>query len=44
MSESNVARALRRALIDELGAKRAWVKAAGYWQRGAAAVHERIED
>jgi NADPH-dependent ferric siderophore reductase len=43
-TESNVARALRRALIDELGAKRAWVKAAGYWQRGAAAVHERIED
>jgi NADPH-dependent ferric siderophore reductase len=43
-TESNVARALRRALIDELGANRAWVKAAGYWKRGAAAVHERIED
>jgi NADPH-dependent ferric siderophore reductase len=35
---------VRRALIDELGANRAWVKAAGYWKRGAAAVHERIED
>jgi len=43
-TESNVARALRRTLIDELGANRAWVKAAGYWKRGAAAVHERIED
>jgi NADPH-dependent ferric siderophore reductase len=43
-AESNVARALRRALIEERGANRAWVKAAGYWKRGAAAVHENIED
>jgi NADPH-dependent ferric siderophore reductase len=43
-AESNVARALRRALIDERGANRGWVKAAGYWKRGAAAVHENIED
>jgi NADPH-dependent ferric siderophore reductase len=43
-AESNVARALRRALIDERGMNRAWVKAAGYWKRGAAAVHENIED
>jgi NADPH-dependent ferric siderophore reductase len=43
-AESNVARALRRALIDERGANRAWVKAAGYWKRGAEAVHDTIED
>jgi NADPH-dependent ferric siderophore reductase len=43
-AESNVARALRRALIDERGANRAWVKAAGYWKRGAAAVHDNIDD
>jgi len=43
-AESNVARALRRALIDERGVNRAWVKAAGYWKRGAAAVHDTIED
>jgi NADPH-dependent ferric siderophore reductase len=43
-AESNVARTLRRALIDERGMNRAWVKAAGYWKRGAAAVHDTIED
>jgi NADPH-dependent ferric siderophore reductase len=43
-TESNVARAVRRVLIDERGANREWVKAAGYWKRGAEAVHERIED
>jgi NADPH-dependent ferric siderophore reductase len=43
-AESQVARALRRALIEERGANRAWVKAAAYWKRGAAAVHENIED
>jgi NADPH-dependent ferric siderophore reductase len=36
--------ALRRALIDERGANRAWVKAAGYWKRGVSAVHDTIED
>jgi NADPH-dependent ferric siderophore reductase len=43
-AESNVARALRRALIDERGVNRSWVKAAGYWKRGAAAVHDNIDD
>jgi NADPH-dependent ferric siderophore reductase len=43
-TESNVARVLRRALIEERAANPKWVKAAGYWKRGAAAVHERIED
>jgi NADPH-dependent ferric siderophore reductase len=43
-AETNVARAIRRTLIDERGADRAWVKAAGYWRLGAAAVHDTIED
>jgi NADPH-dependent ferric siderophore reductase len=43
-AESNVARALRRVLIDERGMNPAWVKAAGYWKRGAIAVHEPIAD
>ena len=43
-AESNVARALRHVLIDERGVNRSWVKAAGYWKRGAAAVHDTIED
>ena len=43
-AESNVARALRRVLIDERGLNPAWVKAAGYWKRGAVAVHEPIAD
>ena len=43
-AESHVARALRRALIDERGMNPAWVKAAGYWKRGTAAVHEPIAD
>jgi NADPH-dependent ferric siderophore reductase len=43
-AESNVARALRRVLIDERGVNRSWVKAAGYWKRGAAAVHDTIDD
>lgn len=43
-AESNVARAIRRVLIDEHRANPAWVKAAGYWKRGSAAVHDTIED
>jgi NADPH-dependent ferric siderophore reductase len=43
-AESDVARAIRRFLLEERGASRQWVKAAGYWKRGAAAIHDRIED
>lgn len=42
--ESDVAKALRRRLLDQHGLPRQWVKAAGYWKRGAVASHERIED
>lgn len=43
-AEASVARALRSHVIDVLGHPRAWVKAAGYWTRGQADAHERIED
>jgi NADPH-dependent ferric siderophore reductase len=43
-AESDVARAIRRYLMGERAATHGWVKAAGYWKRGAEATHERIED
>jgi NADPH-dependent ferric siderophore reductase len=38
--ESLVAKALRRQLIADHGANPKWMRAAGYWRRGAIAVHE----
>ncbi|MBN8999741.1 MAG: siderophore-interacting protein, partial [Rhizobiales bacterium] len=43
-AETNVARAVRRYLTEERGHPKAWLKAAGYWTRGEADAHERIED
>lgn len=42
--ESEVARRLRRLLLDRHGLPKERVKAAGYWRRGAAASHEAVED
>lgn len=42
--ESQTAKLLRRHLIDERGLEKAWVKAAGYWRRGAVSVHETHND
>ena len=42
--EASVAQALRTHLLVELGHPREWVKAAGYWTRGVADVHEQITD
>lgn len=42
--ESNVARTLRRYLINERGFDKEWIKAAGYWKQGAVATHEKHED
>jgi NADPH-dependent ferric siderophore reductase len=42
--ESQTAKLLRRHLIDERGLDKAWVKAAGYWKRGAASIHETHND
>jgi NADPH-dependent ferric siderophore reductase len=38
--ESLVAKDLRRRLIADHGANPKWMRAAGYWRRGTAAVHE----
>jgi NADPH-dependent ferric siderophore reductase len=43
-AEASVARDLRSCIVDELGHPRQWTKAAGYWKRGQADAHEKIED
>ena len=43
-AETQVARAIRKYLIDERQADKQYIKAAGYWQRGVMGAHERIED
>jgi NADPH-dependent ferric siderophore reductase len=42
--ESLTAKALRAQLIAEHGANPKWLRAAGYWRRGAAAVHDTFND
>ncbi len=42
--ESQTAKLLRRHLIDGRGLDKAWVKAAGYWKRGAVSIHETHND
>jgi NADPH-dependent ferric siderophore reductase len=41
--ESLIAKALRRQLIAEHAANPKWMRAAGYWRRGAVAVYDVIE-
>ena len=43
-SESLIAKALRAQLIAAHGANPKWIRAAGYWRRGAVAVHETHND
>ncbi|MDB6012096.1 MAG: FAD-binding protein [Gammaproteobacteria bacterium] len=43
-AETQVARAVRQYLLTERSANKQWVKAAGYWRRGATATHEKIDD
>ncbi|MDB5370008.1 MAG: yqjH, partial [Roseomonas sp.] len=43
-AESDVAKALRRQVLETSGLDRDRVKAAGYWKRGAVASHEKHED
>ena len=43
-AEASVARSLRSHIVDDLGHPRQWTKAAGYWKRGQADAHEKIED
>ncbi len=42
--ESLTAKALRAQLVAENGANPKWLRAAGYWRRGAAAVHDTYND
>jgi NADPH-dependent ferric siderophore reductase len=42
--ESLQAKALRAQLIADHNANPKWMRAAGYWRRGAVAVHDVIED
>jgi NADPH-dependent ferric siderophore reductase len=42
--ESLTAKALRAQLIADHGANPKWMRAAGYWRRGAAAVHDTYND
>jgi NADPH-dependent ferric siderophore reductase len=42
--ESLIAKTLRRQLLADHGANPKWMRAAGYWRRGAVAVHEVHEE
>ena len=42
--ESAIAKALRAQLVADKGANPKWLRAAGYWRRGAAAVHDTFND
>jgi NADPH-dependent ferric siderophore reductase len=42
--ESLTAKALRKQLIAQCGANPSWLRAAGYWRRGAVAVHDVHEE
>jgi NADPH-dependent ferric siderophore reductase len=43
-AEAHTARMLRGYMMDTRGHPKAWIKASGYWSRGAEAVHETFED
>ncbi|WP_419900553.1 siderophore-interacting protein [Roseomonas sp. USHLN139] len=43
-AESTLAKQLRALLLAEKGANPRWTKAAGYWKRGAAGVHDSIQN
>jgi NADPH-dependent ferric siderophore reductase len=42
--ESLIAKALRGQLIAEAGANQKWIRAAGYWRRGAVGTHDTFND
>lgn len=43
-AEARVARAVRDHLVQTRGHPLAWMKAAGYWRKGVADAHEKLED
>lgn len=42
--ESLIAKALRVQLLEDHGANKKWMRAAGYWRRGSIAVHDTFND
>ena len=42
--KSQTAKLIRQHLVAERGFDKAWVKAAGYWKRGAIGIHETHND
>jgi NADPH-dependent ferric siderophore reductase len=42
--ESHVAREIRGFLLAERNVDKRWIKAAGYWRRGAGGAHDKITD
>ncbi|HWT19191.1 MAG TPA: siderophore-interacting protein, partial [Variovorax sp.] len=42
--ESAIAKALRAHLVGERGANPKWIRASGYWRRGAAATHDTHDE
>ncbi|SFJ63785.1 siderophore-interacting protein [Aerobium aerolatum] len=42
--ESSTAKRLRQILIENHGANPKWIRASGYWRRGAEGVHENFDD
>lgn len=42
--ESLVAKALRTYLIESRGANPKWMRASGYWRRGAAGMHDHFDE
>ena len=42
--EAGAARRVRRALVEQHGHRKEWLKVASYWQRGVADVHETLGD
>lgn len=42
--ESLTAKRLRHILVEERGHPKGWVRASGYWRRGAVAVHDNFND
>jgi NADPH-dependent ferric siderophore reductase len=43
-AEARTARSLRSYMMDTRRHPKSWIKASGYWSRGAEAVHETFED
>ncbi|HEY0687279.1 MAG TPA: siderophore-interacting protein [Steroidobacter sp.] len=43
-TETQAVRAIRRYLLEKRGFDKRWVKAAGYWQRGAVGEHVVVDD